>query len=615
VTATDDIPNSATVVNIPGGGGSGGSGLTRPTLNNPIQDLWFYDEMYYPDPINGLLVHYETSANSFSVPNNVVGGQVKITTANVVNDIARINTCGGGLSAINTGVDFKVVFRTAVTNVNPQAAARLGAFKHQGSLPGGVFPFATPPGQVVWFKLDGTGNWFAEIDNGPTVQTIDTGVPRDIAFHVFEIRSDASVPNIEFLIDGLIVAQFTTDLPSGDFTIYEGVQTNEAGDKQLIFDSLFIFNERAGGGPSGGGGGDAGPFELLQTLTTTVQAAGITTITLDNPVLFADYSEFELIISGVSLVQANNLGIILNGLVDSTYSTQGTRVNSTPSGFFQINEGSAPKWELLDGAELLGIGKGFNIKLTLQGGVGAQLDPLDSLLGFATMSYGPSTANHGSAVMNIRKQFTVDPPQTQLISFGLKMDGLMELQSGAVFTVYGKKLVAASGGGSGKTEILLDAVVSNSAILQSFILSRPVAMDGSDVVKLVAVISDIRLSASDIVDVQFNGGSFSGTNTKGVTSDGTTVTAFNEQFGISNGQAITTLNGQSIEIELVGQMANAGGQTGNWAKFSSTIHYSHGRVDMQTGGFDPITSIQIRTRNGIVTLDAGTRIVVYAINK
>ncbi len=238
VTATDDSENTKTVVTIPGGGG-----LTRELVSNPDTDMWLYDEFFYPAPTTGLDQHYEKTG-TFSAPTNVLHGQVQFQTTASTNAITRINTCGAGLLAMDPTKNFRIVWRARKVTSDANIAVLLGAYRDQGSKPGGAFPFSSPQPDYVFFRADGTGNWFAQTHDGTTPTSTDTAVATDTLFHTFEIRSDPSGPNIEYLIDGAIVATHTTNLPNNNVAIFAGVQTGTTSSKSIVVDSFFMYQDR-----------------------------------------------------------------------------------------------------------------------------------------------------------------------------------------------------------------------------------------------------------------------------------------------------------------------------------------------------------------------------------
>ena len=221
-------------------------GITREQVANPFTDFYLYDEFFYPTPLTSLLVHYEILAGgTFVAPTNVIGGQIQFQTGGVANSVTRINTCGSGLLAIDSTKNIRYVVRLRKVANAANHATLISLYTDQGSKPGGVFPFASDQAPNIQFRGDGTANWFAETDNGGGgTNSIDTGVASDTAFHVFEIRSDPGVPNIEFLIDNSIVATVTTNLPSANMAMFIGVQTSNTGVESIVVDSMFLYSDR-----------------------------------------------------------------------------------------------------------------------------------------------------------------------------------------------------------------------------------------------------------------------------------------------------------------------------------------------------------------------------------
>jgi len=239
VVASDGIEDT-TDVTIAGGGGGG---VDRENGANPFTDFHFYDEFFYPDPTNGLLVHYEKSTFAENAPTNVEGGQVQINTSTGADNVARINTCGAGLLSLDPTKNFRLVWRASKNSQNATSAYLLGGYRDQGSKPGGTFPWSSIPADYVFFESDGTGNWFAKIHDGSTPQSTDTGITSDNSMHTFEIRSNPAVPNIEFLIDGATVATFTTNLPDQAVASFAGVMCN-ATSEALLIDSFYLYQDR-----------------------------------------------------------------------------------------------------------------------------------------------------------------------------------------------------------------------------------------------------------------------------------------------------------------------------------------------------------------------------------
>jgi len=133
---------------------------------------------------------------------------------------------------------------------------------------------------------------------------------------------------------------------------------------------------------------------------------------------------------------------------------------------------------------------------------------------------------------------------------------------------------------------------------------------------VVAGKSSITLveSAGVVVQVDFNNVGIGGF--RGYTSDGTTLAVLNSATGLLTDDIATTINGGlAIKIEIPGHLSSSGNQSGSWCHWSDEFHVSHGNFSLGSSSFDPMTSIQFKSKGGVVTIDAGTRIVAYAINK
>jgi len=225
----------------------GGGGIDSEHVVDPFDNFWFYDEFFYPSPSTGLDVHFEKQATGgISVVDNVVGGQTRIGTDGVVDDVARINICGTGRLALDPTKNARLVWRARKeSSGDTLQSVLLGGHYYTGSYPGGSYPFDSGiTNDHVWFRADGTGNWFAEITDGSTPDSVDTGVADDNLFHTFEIRTNPSTPSIEYLIDDVLVATFTTDLPDNSVNAIATIQSGENTNKYLIVDTLFLYQDR-----------------------------------------------------------------------------------------------------------------------------------------------------------------------------------------------------------------------------------------------------------------------------------------------------------------------------------------------------------------------------------
>ncbi|MEE9409701.1 MAG: hypothetical protein V3V41_02110 [Candidatus Heimdallarchaeota archaeon] len=175
------------------------------------------------------------------------------------------------------------------------------------------------------------------------------------------------------------------------------------------------------------------------------------------------------------------------------------------------------------------------------------------------------------------------------------------------------KVNAGGGGGTGNREVILDTTAPSNLISHTFNFSRSVAMDGSDIGMLEIIISELDLSVSDVIEIGFNG-AIGGMTIVGFSSDGTTVSAVSDTF-ITDGVSFASNASGSIIIEIPGHYFGGGEATGATARFADNNHYSGINFRISTSGFDPLTSITIRTRGATATINTPTRIVAYAINK
>ena len=165
------------------------------------------------------------------------------------------------------------------------------------------------------------------------------------------------------------------------------------------------------------------------------------------------------------------------------------------------------------------------------------------------------------------------------------------------------------GGGSGNWELVGDVTVSGAE--QNVNLSRTVAMDGTDVSMLVAVMS-IRLTASTGIAYRYNNITTGGYTASGNDLGGITYLNFFE-----TGTQIVTDKGYNTAglftiLELEG--ANGGGQlhghireAGNGQTVGAIGHFSINTT------VTSVTSFQLKTEGASSFIADGTRIQVYAI--
>lgn len=901
-------------VDVAGGGGGGGSGgLTRELVANPDTDMWFYDEFYYPGPATGLDLHYEKSSEigqSFIAPQDVARGQVQMLTNTTLLNTVRINTCGAGLQTIDATENFRLVFKARKNTSDINQAHLFGAFRNLGSFPGGTFPFATINTPYIFFRADGTGNWFAQSHDGVTLNSTDTGVANDILFHTFEIRSDPTVPSIEYLIDGNIVATFTTDLPVGLMAVTATAQTNSMSQKGFVMDSIFLFNgdDEGGGGGAGGGhviedegtpiaqqadlnfvgaGVTAADIGGKSTITipgahiiedegtpvaqqatmnfvgagvTVADAGGKTVVTipggaghviedegtpltaraalnfigagvtvtdnagtdatdvtiagggasagglgawellsdsdisggtsfaklLDSPIAFSAGATQIMIVVTARLSAATNLQVYFNndqltngfnqwgnrktsapssvaveqfganqfspfltqsasgqiqmvlvlnmrdagvaenrghlsfsyqdaiggdqmfedlGVVVDSQAADLSTVNITSAAAATITSGSmqiyrlngagsagagGSQWELLDQNTLTAAVNSVTLsfpseslqtpeatKYVVIGSCqtvtseelrwrvnGNSVDGYDSnginldqaaytkvldagsdawatgrtantpnsihfeltVSSVSNISGSNNLIGHlievmqdsGAGMVHTQSIIRYSNSISDLTSFTIFTESAGNFQIGSTFAVYKVHNTKRGGGQGGNMEVVLDTVVGSSAISHSFNLLRSVVMDGSDVSELLVEIQNLKVSASDSIDIDFNNISASSAS-KGMTSDGITVAAVSANGALgrmaTDGIATTSAVGWFCKVEIPGDLPNGGNDTGAFCKVADKNHTSYVNLDMGSASFGTITSFQIFSNGGIVTIDAGTRIVIYAVTK
>ncbi len=79
----------------------------------------------------------------------------------------------------------------------------------------------------MFFRSNGTGNWFAVCRAGGVETTVDTGQALDNVWREFAMRQH-STDVVTFLIDDVVVATIQTNIPSDvalalDFSIFDDV--------------------------------------------------------------------------------------------------------------------------------------------------------------------------------------------------------------------------------------------------------------------------------------------------------------------------------------------------------------------------------------------------------
>jgi len=240
VVATDG-PGLKTTITIPGGGGS----LSREEIGSPNDDFWIYDEFFYPT-FADIGLHLEHVESSGSVPSGQIGGVVQQNTSSVDNNSTRLNTCGAGGVAIDGDKKVILRWRARLSDSGVNTAFICGLTPPSNG-PQSPHPYVNKPGPIISFFYDGGGNidTYSSTDAiSSNVEQTDTGVAMDTNFHTYDIEVDPVIPNIVYKIDGNIVKTQTTNLPTGTFVAWIGVQNGSAASRNIRIDSWFLYNQR-----------------------------------------------------------------------------------------------------------------------------------------------------------------------------------------------------------------------------------------------------------------------------------------------------------------------------------------------------------------------------------
>jgi len=229
-----DNQDQWTKVSTPGGGNGGNGGGLPVDVSAQFQ---MYDDFFY------------ATASLVQLWENILGtGGIDITISAVGGVVGRNSSgetgSGAGIrlnqnSLCNVDNDFQLRWRIRGTTIT-LLAMRAG-LQPANSNPGGTFPFGTEPTPYIWFAHDSSGNFFARTHDGSTPNSTDTGIPIDTAFHLFEIIKTGS--SIEFKIDGVSVATFTTNLPTGNLQMMSMWQDGENVSKQVQWDTAQLVND------------------------------------------------------------------------------------------------------------------------------------------------------------------------------------------------------------------------------------------------------------------------------------------------------------------------------------------------------------------------------------
>jgi len=233
VTATVGGENT-TIVTIPGGGGSGG-GVDVNT------EFRFYDEFIY-NTFPTTTDHWDTQGGIgvWSTVITAIGGQISKNSAGEGASTLRLNVNENSLVDVSKNFICRWRTKSAVVSL---IAVRQGLIP-ANSFPAGVFPFVTVSTPYIWFRSDGTGvttNWQCDTHDGSTLNTADSGVAIDTAFHLFEVERTGTT--ITFRIDGSVVASFTTNLPIGSLQSIYTVMDGENVQKTQFVDTAELQND------------------------------------------------------------------------------------------------------------------------------------------------------------------------------------------------------------------------------------------------------------------------------------------------------------------------------------------------------------------------------------
>lgn len=233
VTATFGAEDT-TIVDIPGGGGGGGVDVNT--------EFRFYDDFIY-NTFPTTTDRWDTSGGigvGWSTVITAIGGQISKNSAGEGASVLRLNLNENSLVDVSKNFICRWRTKSAVVSL---IAVRQGLVP-ANSFPGGIFPFVTVTTPYIWFRSDGTGvttNWQCDTHDGSTLNTADSGVAIDTAFHLFEVERTGTT--ITFRIDGSVVASFTTNLPIGNLQMTYIVQDGENVQKTQFVDTAELQND------------------------------------------------------------------------------------------------------------------------------------------------------------------------------------------------------------------------------------------------------------------------------------------------------------------------------------------------------------------------------------
>ena len=183
------------------------------------------------------------------------------------------------------------------------------------------------------------------------------------------------------------------------------------------------------------GGGGSGVFELIKTITLGSDLA-TAQITLDTPINFTDYSEIQLIVTGLVVTGTARIGVRLNNSAfNSQYAWSGSIVGGGVSAFAE--HPSNPFWEL--DSTLLLQDSIFYLKIVLAGG--SNLEP-DFRKGTGEQTWNNVSNQLISSVGGLSVNgFGAGGAINTVISFEVDGQGVGNIGTGSILSVFGKKIV------------------------------------------------------------------------------------------------------------------------------------------------------------------------------
>ena len=102
------------------------------------------------------------------------------------------------------------------------------------------------PTNGVFFRADGVGNWFAVTRAAGVETTTDTGQALDDVWRKFEIRQTED-DVVVFLIDDVVVANHTSDIPGADMSLREAIFDDGSGGAAGATDYMNVDYHRLAG--------------------------------------------------------------------------------------------------------------------------------------------------------------------------------------------------------------------------------------------------------------------------------------------------------------------------------------------------------------------------------